>query len=216
MRTFRSEITRNFLLTHHMGLIVIAAIASGVVANKLLMGVGLDRVIIRYPVSVTGSFLAFVLCMRLWLEYLRRYYTPHSPVMDFDDEPPATSSSDEKKSSKWSDVVSSLPDPGINSACGCLLVLFLILVVLVGGSAFILVCEAPIILADVAFQFFLTAGLVRSTKAIDSPSWVGSVIKHAWKPFVIVLISSIVFGGFAEISCKNPNSIIEMIRSCGK
>jgi hypothetical protein len=214
MKTFRPELTKRFLLEHHMAAIVVVTISSGIVANKLLFNSGVEHIILRYPLSVTASFLAFVASMRLWLEYLRRSYKPRSRRMEFDDPRALTDARDEAKpsnSSKWD----SLPDLGIDDEAGCLIVLVLTLVLVVGGSAIVLISDAPLILAEVAFQFFLASGLVRSAKAIDSPSWLGSVIKHTWRVFVLILLLSVAVGALADLACARPTSVVGIIKSCG-
>lgn len=56
------------------------------------------------------------------------------------------------------------------------------------------VWEAPAILAEAAFEFVLAASLVRSSRAMNEPDWMGSVFRATWKPFAVVLLLAILAG----------------------
>ena len=80
----------------------------------------------------------------------------------------------------------------------------LVLVIVLGLLAFLLCCvlgagiflvwEAPAVLAEAAFNAVLAASLVRSTKRMNEPDWVGSVFKATWMPFAIVFSMALVAG----------------------
>lgn len=194
--------------------ILFASMAGGLVANRALMSSDIHHVILRYPLSVLASFLTFVLTMRIWLSYLSRAYSPASRTIEFDDDNTQVSSKKDKENSY--SLFDWLADfGGVDSACGCLLIIFLFLITAIGGSAAVLVYEAPVILAEIAFQFFLASGLIRSARKIDSPDWIGSVLANTWKPFAFVLVASIIFGVVAEFACNDPTGIPQMIDSCG-
>jgi hypothetical protein len=73
-----------------------------------------------------------------------------------------------------------------------LMALGLLLLAILGGGAY-LIYMAPEILAEAAFQVVLAAGLVKASKRMDEPGWMGSVFKSTWIPFVIVLIMTVAF-----------------------
>lgn len=92
------------------------------------------------------------------------------------------------------DVVSgALDDEG-----GVLLVIVLgllaVLLFSVLGAGVFLIWQAPAILAEAAFDAVLATTLVRSTKKMKEPDWMGSVFKATWKPFAVVLTLTIVAG----------------------
>jgi hypothetical protein len=62
------------------------------------------------------------------------------------------------------------------------------------GAGVFLIWEAPAILAEAAFNAVLAASLVRSTKRMNEPDWLGSVFKATWKPFAVVLALAVVSG----------------------
>ena len=65
-------------------------------------------------------------------------------------------------------------------------VLAAIMAVVVGAGVY-LVCEAPFILSEAAFEFILAASLVRGTRRIDGTDWIGSVFKTTAIPFIVTL-----------------------------
>lgn len=62
------------------------------------------------------------------------------------------------------------------------------------GAGVFLVWQAPAILAEAAFDAVLAASLVRSSKRMNEPDWMGSIFKATWKPFTVVLLLSIIAG----------------------
>jgi hypothetical protein len=53
-----------------MSLILSAVIASGVLASKGLLDLGLHSLRLRYPIAVLTSYLVFLLLVRLWIWYV--------------------------------------------------------------------------------------------------------------------------------------------------
>jgi hypothetical protein len=213
MQTFRSQFTKKFLLKHHMALILLGTGLSGVLANRWLFHNGIDHMVIRYPPAVVFSFAAFLLLMRVWLSYISRIFQPTNTVIEF--EGPEDHNTNKKDEPRWNLDGTGLDSLMPDEPCGCLVCIFLVIIFGIFICSWLLIAEAPLILAEAAFQFLLAAGLLRAAKRIDRPDWVGSIIARTWKPFVVVLVGTLILGGWAEGSCKNPTTIIEMIKSCG-
>ncbi len=55
-----------------MSLILVGTILSGVIFSKLLLMVGLENMLVRFPVVLILAYLCFFIFMRLWLNYLTR------------------------------------------------------------------------------------------------------------------------------------------------
>jgi hypothetical protein len=197
-----------------MGLILLGTALSGVAANRWLLDLGMDRIVVRYPAAVFLSFLAFLILMRLWLTYIHRTFGHPRTISEFDD--PESNSPAASKSEKGNWDLSGLDVTPVDDPCGCLLAVLLILVLGIFMMAFSLIAEAPLILAEAAFQFLLAAGLIRSAKKIDRPNWVGSVLSRTWKPFIVIFVATLLLGSCAEMNCKRPTTIKEMIKTCGK
>ncbi len=86
---------------------------------------------------------------------------------------------------------------------GVILALLGLLLAVVFGAGLYIVYNAPFILSEAAFNFVLTAGLIKSTKKISNPDWKGSVFWTTWKPFVIILV--FVFLGAIIIHINYPD-----------
>jgi hypothetical protein len=53
-----------------MTLILIATVLSGLLATKLLLYVPVNNIVVRYPLAVLCSYLAFFLFIKIWLWYI--------------------------------------------------------------------------------------------------------------------------------------------------
>ncbi len=71
-------------------------------------------------------------------------------------------------------------DFGLDEAMLVVLLVALVAAILFAGIY--LVWEAPMILAETAFEVALAAGMMRQLRTIAQPDWVGSVAKFTWKP----------------------------------
>lgn len=69
---FRQKIVHDCFVRFHMALILSAVIASGVLSSKLLLDLGVHSMRLRYPIAVLGSFLVFLLLVRIWIWYVCR------------------------------------------------------------------------------------------------------------------------------------------------
>jgi hypothetical protein len=66
-------------------------------------------------------------------------------------------------------------------------IVLVVLVATVLGSAAYVIYNAPAILSDAAFQGFLAASLIRGTRTISNQGWVGSIFRKTWKPFAVTV-----------------------------
>jgi hypothetical protein len=67
---FKQALGGRFFLRFHMTLILCAVIASGAVASKLLLLMGVRSMWMRFPLAVALSYGAFFLLIRVWLWYI--------------------------------------------------------------------------------------------------------------------------------------------------
>ena len=219
MPSFRAQFRSRFFLKHHMALILLGTGFSGVLANRWLFSLGVEHLVVRYPIAVLFSFASFLILMRLWLAYISRAYAQPVAITNIDNHDDTITSiphgtRSKSKRSRWNWDGSGLDGLTPDEPCGCLLVLFIILLVGIFIIAVSLIADAPLILAEAAFQFLLAGGLIRAAKRIDRPDWIGSIISRTWKPFVVVLVGTLLFGIFAELSCQSPTTIRHIINSC--
>jgi hypothetical protein len=59
-----------FFLRFHMSLILSGSFVFGMLASKGLLLLGVNRMVIRYPIAVVCSYLAFFGFIKLWLAYV--------------------------------------------------------------------------------------------------------------------------------------------------
>ena len=71
---------------------------------------------------------------------------------------------------------------------GLIAMVVLIIIISVDlGVGIYMIYEAPFILSEAAFEVVLAASLVRSSRSMNDPDWIGSVFRTTWIPFGISL-----------------------------
>ena len=63
------RIAHDYFVRFHMSVILAAVIASGVLASKCLMALGMS-IRFRYPIAVLASYGVFLLLIRVWIWYV--------------------------------------------------------------------------------------------------------------------------------------------------
>jgi hypothetical protein len=71
--------------------------------------------------------------------------------------------------------------------------LALLLFAIFGSSAY-MIYQAPSMLSEIAFDSALAVSLIRKSKKMQDPDWIGSVFKATWKQFAGILLVSIITG----------------------
>src|SRR5437763_14811304 len=69
---FTDRILHAYFVRIHMGLILTAVTASGVLTSKGLLAAGVVSLRFRYPVAVLCSYLVFLALVRIWIWYVCR------------------------------------------------------------------------------------------------------------------------------------------------
>jgi hypothetical protein len=90
-------------------------------------------------------------------------------------------------------VGGALDDEGGVALVVVLGILALMLFSVLGGAAY-LIWQAPAILSEAAFDALLAASLVRSSRRMNEPDWLGSIFTATWKPFALILAFSLLAG----------------------
>lgn len=112
------------------------------------------------------------------------------------------------------DVVGGAFDDEGGLALVIVLTLLALLLLSVLGVGIFLVWQGPAILAEAAFDSVLAASLIRSTKRMEEPDWLGSVFKATWKPFAVVFAVALVTGSVMHLylpqATRVPN-VIHMV-----
>lgn len=107
------------------------------------------------------------------------------------------------------DAVSGLSDEG-----GIVLIpLILLLMVLFGGSAY-LIYEAPAIISEAAFELILATALIKKARKIDRPDWIGSVFRATWPAFALTFGITMIAGWVVMAYCPQATKITDVFRFC--
>jgi len=67
---FTERFKKRHSLRFHMLLILMATVCSGFLATKLLLGLHMENVMLRYPLAVIFAYLIFFISVKLWLKYI--------------------------------------------------------------------------------------------------------------------------------------------------
>lgn len=121
----------------------------------------------------------------------------------------AASTVDSTASEAAGEAVSGLADEG-----GIVLIpLIICLVVLFGGGLY-LIYEAPVIISEAAFELVLASTLIRKTRSMDNPNWIGSVFRATWPAFVLALAITVLAGWVLMTYCPQAGKITDALRLC--
>jgi hypothetical protein len=109
------------------------------------------------------------------------------------------------------EAISALGDEGRLVGIVALAVIGTVVASVLGAGVY-MIYEAPFILSEAAFEVVLAASLVRSSRAMNDPDWIGSVFRTTWIPFGISLL--IAWGGAIVIHSNYPEvtKISELLR----
>jgi hypothetical protein len=219
------------------------------------------NIVIRYPLAVVVSYLAFFGFIKLWLSYLTSHAERSSPdasdllngitsAPDFSSAPvPSVGSfsgggggtgggggvtgsfdvagTDAAHGSVSTIFDSVMPGEGAGNATGdvtgdaasgiaeeggFILIVLGILLAVVFGAGLYMIYSAPYILSEAAFEFILSAGLIRSMKRIDDAEWKGSVLRTTWMPFVAVLLLALIAAAIMHSQYPEAQKLWEIFR----
>jgi hypothetical protein len=92
------------------------------------------------------------------------------------------------------------------------LVVLGVLLALIFGVGMYLVYVAPTILSDAATQVLLASSLIKASKKMDSPDWVGSIFRATWIPFVIVMILSAAVAWVSAHYCPGASKLTDVLK----
>lgn len=67
---FKQGMLKKYFLRFHMSLMLMAVVASGMLASKALLEIGLHSPLLRYPLATLVSYGVFVGLVRLWISYI--------------------------------------------------------------------------------------------------------------------------------------------------
>lgn len=115
---------------------------------------------------------------------------------------------------KLPDVDIDLDVGGGDDGCLAVLLLMVIAAVLLAvfGIGFYLVWQAPSLLAEAAFEAALAAGLIKSTRRITDPGWVGGAMKASWLPLLGIMALTALLAFIVETFVPEARTLLEAVR----
>lgn len=117
-----------------------------------------------------------------------------------------------------SGIASSLGDTvkeavGGSSDEGCLVLLaILALLAAIFGVGIYVIWQAPALLAEVAFEGALAAGLVKPLRRIEDPGWIGGALRASAIPFLLIFACTMAIAFLAESHAPEASTLVEAIR----
>jgi hypothetical protein len=206
---------RQRLLAHshpriHILLILVASGCAAFITSVVALSAGVTSMAVRYPLAVAAGYLAFLLMIRLWIAWHRKW-RPGDPFPD----PglPGTGKAAQHAepsfgggrsggagaSRQWSTEDSvSLADAaeGIDLDEGWYIVVALALLASAVLALFYVVYVAPVLLAEVALDAALVAAAYQKLAPKDQRYWAESVIRRTWLPAAALMVL-VMLAGFA-------------------
>jgi len=200
------SIAARFLVRFHVALILLGAIAAGWLANRLLYQAGMTSMLVRHPLAVIAAYVGFLAGLQMWIRYsgIRNYVTDRRSKELL--EPEAVT----LKHRRPGDFMPL--DAPVVADEGCLLLLaFLFVASLAFAMGGYLVLFAADLMAELVFELFLAAGLIRGIRRVDVLASIGIPRITLWA-LTAALTASILFGLFARNAHPNATTIGEVVR----
>ena len=103
---------------------------------------------------------------------------------------------------------------GADEGCLPLIILVLVLALLVAvfGVGVYVVWQAPMLLAEVAFEAALAGGLIRAARRVDDPGWIGGALSASWKPFLLIFVFSLAAAALTEKFAPEARTLPQAIQ----
>ncbi len=93
---------------------------------------------------------------------------------------------------------------------GIVLIVLGVLLAAIFGAGLYLVYSAPAILSEAAFEAMMATNLIRATKRIDDPDWMGSVFRSTVWPFIIILVLAFLLAWTVESYFPNATKLADV------
>ena len=200
------SIAARFLVRFHVALILLGALAAGWLINRLLYQAGMTSMLVRHPLAVLAAYAGFLAGLQLWIRYsgIREYVTYRRSKELL--EPPGVTFKD-RRPGDFMPI-----DAPVVADEGCLLILaFLFIGLLAFAMGGYLVLYAADLMAELVFEMFLAAGLVRGIRRVDVLASIGIPRITLWA-LAVALTASILFGWFARSAHPEATTIGQVVR----
>jgi hypothetical protein len=233
-----SWVERHFLVRLHMTFILTGTFLAGLAGTKVLLALGVTSLPLRYALAVCGSYLVFLVLIRLWLAYVgaARGLDFQGDGIDWSRHG-AHAVSDALSTGgggfggggatgTWGQNAASVPAKGGGGGGGgggfsldadefVIVILFLALVLSLVVIGIYVIYTAPALLGEAAFEALLAGALARRARGVDRPGWVGVVWRATVWPFLLVLVLTVGLGWAVQRRCPDARVLRDAFR-CGR
>ena len=212
----RRHLSRRWLRLHS-SLIGLTVVAAGYGFARLLWWAGVDNLALRYAVVVGLSYVALLVCVRVWIAYVYWRQGDSDGVgdavetaIDAGDLPSSGGRSSARGS--WADGAD-LPFEALGDDLGIGIVLALLagaVVVAAGAGAYLLLL-APEMLVDAAVAWVIAAGMVRRTAAHSQRGWLVAVLGRTWWVVALFVVIAVALGSYIEVRHPDASTLEEAV-----
>jgi hypothetical protein len=222
-----AEIRTRFVGKGHPRLLILTFITcAGLAAfgiSTALFRLGLDHMGFRYFLATAFGYGVFLVLIRIWIELHRPSKDHGDPDLseieigstDADAEFSGGGSGGGGAGGRWDGP--GLPGVEVldaDDAWPVVVAVAVAAVVFIGAglALFYVVYYAPLLLAEVALDAALVTGIYRRLRRQDTRHWLGSAIRHTWKPAAAVAVCLYVIGVVVQWAVPSARTIGGVLR----
>lgn len=215
-----------------MTLLVCVTGAIGFLTSFILLHLSLTTLWLRYLIAMIAAYCAFLFLLWVWAKTREKHLTDRLDLPDFGKVGRGGGSKDCSYEGKGGDFggggasSSYHPDaPAVESPSGniadfvpeleleelAIPIIVLITVVLLVGSAFLVIINAPALFAELILDGILSANLYRRLQGLDQKHWLETAIRKTGLPFATITLLLVAFGWTIQWLDPSANSIGEFL-----
>ena len=199
IQALKDEFRGQYALRLHMTLLVGATAGAAAVISKLLLLAGMEQMKLRYPLAGLLAYGVFLTLIRVWLWYVAGLRTRRTDRGDLDlpDWPDVDLGHNWTSGWEWPDF--GLPD------LDDLFVPVLLLLAAVGlcGAGVYVIWTAPELLAEIAVEGLLAAGLHEGVLRMRDGRWLRRTLEGTWLALAGVLLFAFLAGWSLQVYCPS-------------
>ncbi len=204
-----------------MTIIMTAVVTSGIFTSKLLLWVGVEQILIRYPLVIILTYLCFLILVWLWVNLFKQVTIdqPSPPVQAHLDQTVNSKSSSQSdylgtfNNIQFGDL--SFGDIDIGDSDGAAVFFFIFVLIAIIAVSIYAIWQAPILLEEVMLQTVLASGLIRKTTRSDSIGMLKGLVRSTIIPFIVVFSVVMIFTMVAYAHCSTSSTLSEILNpSC--
>jgi hypothetical protein len=205
----RRHLGQRFFVRWHMTLILAGVVLAGLGASRALLALGIRSMPLRWLLVLAFAYGVFFVLVRLWMAYVASVWPAEAQA--------AARERNRRPGSLLDYLSSSSLDFGAAASFGeviLLLVLGLIVASLFGFAVWVVI-EAPVLLAEAAFEALLASGLLPATQRLEARGWAGSLFGDTVKPFAVVAAITVGIGWAVQWMCPGVVRLADLFSGCG-